>query len=92
MGHGDGDGGLSSAARASDQSLPSTPAAAPPPPPAPPGGPAVTTVDSGNDDDDDSGPKTLSNTTGQSTAPVAQQAKMTGSSRVLRVPNKAEMT
>ena len=62
----------------------------PAPPPAP-GGSAVTTVDSGSDGDDDSGPKTFSNTTSQSTAPVAQQAEMTGSSRVPRVP-KAEMT
>ena len=75
MGHvGDGEGGPSSAAGASDKSLPSTPAA-----PAAPGGPAVTTVDSVSDDDE-SGPKTFSNTTGQSTAPVAQQAEMTGSS------------
>ena len=76
MSHGGGDG----EGGASDKSLPSTPAA-----------PAVTTaVDSGGDDD--SGPKT-SNTTGQSTVtiPKAQQAEMTESSRVPRVPG-AEMT
>ena len=72
------EGGPSSAAGASDKSLPSTPA-------------APSSPDSGGDDDDDSGPKTFSNTTSQSTAPVAQQAEMTGSSRVPRVL-KAEMT
>ena len=55
MGHGDGEGGPSSAAGASDKSLPGTPA---------PGGPGVNTVDSGSDDDD-SRPKTSSNTMGQ---------------------------
>ena len=69
MGHvGDGEGGPSSAAGASDKSLPSTPAAPAPAPAPAPGGPGVTTVDSGSDDDD-SGPKTFSNTTGQSTQP-----------------------
>ena len=84
MGH--VEGGPSSAAGARDKFLPSRPAApAPAAPAAPPGGPAVTSVDSGSDDDD-SGPKTFSNTTGQSTVPVAQQAEMTGSSGVPRVP------
>ena len=70
MGHvGDGEGGPSSAAGASDKSLPRTPAAPAPAAPPPPGGPGATTVDSGSDDDDDSGPKTFSNTTGQSTQP-----------------------
>ena len=69
MGHvGDGESGPSFAAGASDKSLPSTQAAAPPPPPPAPGSPGVTTVDSGSDDVD-SGPKTFSNTTGQSTQP-----------------------
>ena len=92
---GDGESGPSSAAGASDKSLPTTPAgsapapAAPGPAPAAPGGPAVTTIDNGSDEDD-SGPKAFSNTTGQST-PVTQQAEMTGSSRVPRVP-QAEMT
>ena len=69
MGHvGDGEGGPSSAAGASDKFLPSTPAApgpAPAPSPAAPGGPAVTTVDSGSDDDDDTGPKTFNTTVNQ---------------------------
>ena len=66
MGHvGDGEDGPSTAAGASDKSLPSTPQA--------PGGPAVTTVYSGSDDDH-SGQKTF-NTTGQSTVPAAQQAE-----------------
>ena len=70
MGHvGDGEGGPSSAAGASDKSLLSTPAAPAPAPPPAPAGPRVTTVDSGSDDDDDNGPKTFSNTTGQSTQP-----------------------
>ena len=80
MGHvGDEEGGTSSAAGASDKSLPST-SAAPgpaPAPPAAPGGPAVTTVDRGSDDVD-SGPKTFSNMTGQLKARVAQQAEITG--------------
>ena len=70
MGHvGDGEGGPSSAAGASDKSLPSTPAAPAPAsaPPAAPGGPAVTTVDCGSDDDVDRGPNTCSSTTGHST-------------------------
>ena len=86
---GDGEGGPSFAAGASDKYLRSTPAPLPPAPSPAPGGAAVTTVDSASDDDD-TGPKTF-NTTGQSTVPVAQQAEMSGSSRVSRVP-KAEMT
>ena len=49
----------------------------------------LTTLDRGSDDVDN-GPNTFSNTTGQSTAKVAQQAEMTGSSRVPRLPKKAE--
>ena len=83
LGHvGGWDGGPSSAAGAIDKSQLSSLAA--------PGCPAVTSVDSGGGDDD-RWPKTFFNTTSQSTALVAQQADMTGSSQVLRVP-KAEMT
>ena len=74
---GDGQGGPSSAAGASNESLPSTPPLPAPAPSLAPGGPALTTVDSGTDDDD-SGPKTFFNTTDQSTVPVAQPAEMTG--------------
>ena len=58
---GDGEGGPSSAAGASDKSNP--PPITPTPAPAAPNDPAITTVVSGVGDDD-CGPKTFSNTTG----------------------------